>query len=91
MKRYATSTLIFDLYAAPTEERRVPEPLRSDHRTVYPDAFDKHIIDTTERLKRRIDELHAKYAQPLPQPPPATEDRPRRGQANANRATQSAS
>jgi hypothetical protein len=75
MKRYATSTIIFDLYAAPTEEGNVPEPLRSDPRTVYPFKFDEHIIETTERLKKRIDELHAKYAQPLPHlPPPAAED-----------------
>jgi hypothetical protein len=43
----------------------VPERLRSDHRTIYPTDFDEHIIETTERLKERIDQLHAKYSTPL--------------------------
>jgi hypothetical protein len=65
ISRYATSTLIFDFYASSTEEGYVPEPLRSDPRTKYPEDFDKHIIETTERLKERIDQLHAKYSTPL--------------------------
>ncbi|MDI4231452.1 hypothetical protein OZ411_01315 [Bradyrhizobium sp. Arg237L] len=65
INRFATSTLIFDLYASPTEDGYVPEPLRSDPRTVYPENFDKHIIETTERLKKRIDQLHAKYSTSL--------------------------
>lgn len=64
MVRLATSTLIFDFYAAPSEDGQIPEHLKSP-RTVYPEDFDAHIIDTTERLKARIDELHRKYAQPL--------------------------
>jgi len=33
MMRFATSTLIFDFYASPTEEGQVPERLKSDPRT----------------------------------------------------------
>jgi len=66
MMRFATSTLIFDFYASPSEEGRVPERLTKDDRTKYPKAFDEHVIKTTERLKARIEELHRKYAQPLP-------------------------
>jgi hypothetical protein len=65
MSRFATSTLIFDFYASSTEEGYVPEPLRSDFRTKYPEDFDRHIIETTERLKERINHLHAKHSTPL--------------------------
>jgi hypothetical protein len=65
MMRFATSTLIFDFYASPSEEGHVPERLTEEPRTKYPIKFDQHVIDTTERLKARIDELHRKYAQPL--------------------------
>jgi hypothetical protein len=65
MMRFATSTLIFDFYASPSEEGHVPERLKEEPRTKYPIKFDQHVIDTTERLKARIDELHRKYAQPL--------------------------
>ncbi len=65
MTRFATSTLIFDFYASPTEEGNVPKVLVEDNRTKYPEEFENHIIETTERLKERIDQLHAKYAMPL--------------------------
>jgi hypothetical protein len=65
MSRFATSTLIFDFYASPTEEGHVPEPLKKDDRTIYPQDFDKHIIETTEHLKQRINQLHANYSSPL--------------------------
>src|SRR5262249_35854886 len=69
ISRLATATLIFDFYASPTEKGNVPEPLRSDPRTKYPQEFDKHIIETTERLKERINQLHAKYSTPLQSEP----------------------
>jgi hypothetical protein len=65
MCRFATSTLVFDFYASPTEEGQVPERLRSDPRAIYPHDFDEHVIETTERLKARIDQLHRKYSAPL--------------------------
>jgi hypothetical protein len=61
--RFFTSTLVFDLYAAPSDAGSVPEQLKADAR--YPDDFDDHIIKTTERLRARIEMLHAKFAAPL--------------------------
>jgi hypothetical protein len=53
------------MYAVPTEHGEVPAELAKHPRAQYPLDFDKHIIETTERLKSRIESLHKKYAQPL--------------------------
>lgn len=63
--RFFTDTIIFDLYAVPTNEGAVPNHLKEDQRVRYPFDFDEHIITTTERLKSRIAALHKKYAEPL--------------------------
>ena len=63
--QFVASTLIFDLYAAPTSDGVVPKTLTDDIRTKYPDEFDAHIKSTTERLKKRIELLNAKYTSPL--------------------------
>ena len=68
--RFFTSTLVFDLYAAPTEIGEVPSHLRVDPRTIYPGEFNDHITSTAEQLKTRIETLNAHYAPPL-QPQPA--------------------
>jgi hypothetical protein len=61
--RFFTSTLVFDLYAARSDAGSVPDHLKGV--AAYPDAFRDHIIETTERLKARIEMLHAKFASPL--------------------------
>jgi len=63
--QFFASTLIFDLYAGRTNDGAVPKNLTGDIRTKYPDEFDAHIKNTTERLKRRIELLNAKYTSPL--------------------------
>jgi hypothetical protein len=57
--RFFTSTLIFDLYAASTNEGKVPQNLREDRRSAYPLDFNDHIILVTEALKARIQSLAA--------------------------------
>jgi hypothetical protein len=56
--RYITNSIVFDLYAVPTECGEVPQHLKDDPRVTYPFDFDDHIIKTTERLKARIETLH---------------------------------
>jgi hypothetical protein len=63
--RFFTSTVVFDLYAAPADAGSVPKHFEQEPMTRYPSDFDDHIIETAERLKARIDCLHAKYASPL--------------------------
>jgi hypothetical protein len=46
--QFVTSTLVFDLYAATTNEGQVPSNLRDDQRSAYPLAFNDHVIRVTE-------------------------------------------
>jgi hypothetical protein len=62
--RFVTSTLIFDIYATDVEGH-VPQHLRNDSRTAYPDDFNEHVIMVTEALKARIDTLNRHVARPL--------------------------
>ena len=62
---FFASTIIFDLYAASSQEGQVPEHLRQYLLVKYPRSFDNHIRETTEKLKGRIQELNAEYAIPL--------------------------
>jgi hypothetical protein len=64
-KRFSTCTLIFDLYAATTNEGEVPPHLKADPRAAYPLDFNDHIYRVTEALKARIETLNAEYAPPL--------------------------
>jgi hypothetical protein len=61
--RLFTSTLIFVFYAAPNNDGSVPDKLKGA--AEYPTEFDKHVIKTTELLKKRIDALHVNNAPPL--------------------------
>jgi hypothetical protein len=63
--RFFTSTLIFDLYAAGTDDGQVPQHLRDDPRCAYPLDFNDHIVRVTEALKARTQGLNAQYAAPL--------------------------
>src|SRR4051794_30357065 len=63
--KFFTSTLIFDLYAATTNEGQVPPHLRGDPRSAYPIDFNDHIVRVTEALKARIESLNAEYAPSL--------------------------
>jgi hypothetical protein len=63
--RFFTSTLIFDLYAATTNEGLVPQHLRGDTRSAYPLDFNDHIVRVTEALKTRIQDLNEQYAPAL--------------------------
>jgi hypothetical protein len=63
--RFITSTVIFDLYAANTNEGEVPFYLKSDTRSAYPREFNEHVISVTEALKARIGSLNTEYAPPL--------------------------
>jgi hypothetical protein len=63
--RFFTSTLIFDLYAATTNEGQVPLHLKQDPRSAYPMDFNDHIIRVTEALKARIESLNTEYAPSL--------------------------
>lgn len=78
--RFFTSTLIFDLYAATTNEGQVPSHLRDYPRSAYPVDFNNHVVSVTEALKARIEALNTEYAPPLElmDHPPRT-----RGHANA--------
>jgi hypothetical protein len=67
--QFFTSTLIFDLYAATTNEGQVPQHLRDDPKSAYPLEFNAHIIRVTEALKTRIKELNEQYAPELKLPP----------------------
>lgn len=67
--RFATSSLIFDLYAIGTEGQ-VPQHLRKDSRAKYPNEFNKHVYDVTEALKNRIESLNQQFAPPLELPDP---------------------
>jgi hypothetical protein len=63
--RFFTTTLIFDLYAATTNEGQVPPHLKHYPRSAYPMDFNDHIIRITEALKARIESLNTEYAPPL--------------------------
>jgi hypothetical protein len=65
---FCTSTLIFDIMAARSEESSVPPQVAGDPRAKYPDEFLQHISETTEALKARVDGLHKKYAISLSSP-----------------------
>jgi hypothetical protein len=66
--RFFTSSIIFDLYAATTNEGQVPLHLRDDPRSAYPLDFNDHIIRVTEALKTRIQALNEQYAPALELP-----------------------
>ena len=53
--KFITNSIIFGFYAVPTDEGVIPEELSADPRVQYPFDFDHHIIQTTERLKARIE------------------------------------
>ena len=60
--RYLTDTLIFDIYAAPTPDGRVPDHVAGDARVKYPDEFNEHVFTTAVSLKQRTKELNEKFA-----------------------------
>ena len=60
--KYVTSTLVFDLYAAPTNEGMIPSHLATLDDVKFPTDFYEHIVQTTERLKARIEALHEENA-----------------------------
>ncbi len=64
--RFITHSYIFGFYAVPTEHGTVPTELEHHPRVEYPVDFDDHVVETTEKLKARIEFLHKKYAEPLP-------------------------
>lgn len=57
-----TSTLIFDLYAAPTDKGQIPSHLAKLDDVKFPNEFLKHVVDITEEIKARIEALHKAYA-----------------------------
>jgi hypothetical protein len=59
---YATSTLVFDLYAAPTDEGRIPDHLATLDDVKFAMNFYDHIVVTTESLKARIEALYEQNA-----------------------------
>ena len=63
--KFITNSVVFGLYAVPSENGAIPAHLEENPRVKYPFDFDTHIIETTERLKARIELLHKKYALPL--------------------------
>jgi hypothetical protein len=63
--RFVTNSIVFGFYAVPTDAGEIPEELGKDPRVQYPFDFNDHVIQTTEKLKARIESLHQKYAQPL--------------------------
>jgi hypothetical protein len=71
--RFMTSTIVWDMYAAASPDGRVPDEIRSDLRIKYPTEFNEHIFATTVRLKKRIEDLHTRFAivldTPVAQPP----------------------
>jgi hypothetical protein len=63
--RFFTSTIIFDMYAAVSDEGEIPKHLSEEPRVAWPIDFVRHVFAVTEKLKQRIGELHARYAPPL--------------------------
>jgi hypothetical protein len=59
--RFFSSTIIFDLYAAPTPDGTVPDRLAQQPRVKFPDDFSTHIFSTTERLKERLANLRTEH------------------------------
>ncbi|WP_148291194.1 hypothetical protein [Methylobacterium sp. B1] len=64
---FFTSTLIFDWYAADKDDGEVPAHLENLEVVKFPKDFQRHIFETTERLKSRIQTLNAQFAMPLRQ------------------------
>lgn len=59
----STSTIIFDLYAAATNDGQIPQHLKEP--AAFPLEFQQHVYDVAEKLKKRLDEMHYRYAPPL--------------------------
>jgi len=49
----------------PTSEGEVPDELAKNPRVKYPFDFNEHIIETTEKLESRLNDMHRDYAPPL--------------------------
>ncbi|MCJ2142538.1 hypothetical protein [Methylobacterium sp. E-066] len=65
---FFTSSIIFDWYAASSEQGAVPDQLSKENGVAYPKKFDDHFVQTTERLRARIHALNAKFALSLDLP-----------------------
>jgi hypothetical protein len=55
---FATSVAIWNIYTARDVEHYVPDRVAALPEVKYPEEFDKYIAETTERLKRRLNELY---------------------------------
>jgi len=60
--RFLSNTLIWDMYAGASADGVVPEKIKQDKRSAYPEDFNQHVFRTTVRLKKRIEELNARFA-----------------------------
>jgi|ERR1039458_3044108 hypothetical protein len=58
---FMTSVTLWNIYTARHDQPWVPKEVADLPDAKYPEEFEQYIFDTTQRLKRRVDELHKKY------------------------------
>lgn len=58
---FITGATIWNFYTARPGKSHVDEGVASLKEVKWSEAFEKHIIQKTEELKNRLDELHKKY------------------------------